>query len=262
MTLVKYILAFVCCSLTLPAVAQTETQIIFPEEEHQSQGWFDETDEMWDEIFEGDFPFEFHLLAHSGYQYSNLQTLNSALSAQGYTPNMNSNLWSAGGAMQFVAWNVIFEFDGQTALSTPVYSDKYFALLNTGNSFFNMGYQWRPWSWLRIYPIAGVGQSFAILNFSRRDVLPDFNSFLQEPGWRGNLAYNSMALNIGLGIEWENWFGRVGLRGGYIFHPLGENNWFVSTPSGDDDSINRLAPVAGGPSMRLDGPYLRFVVGF
>ncbi|MBF2052120.1 MAG: hypothetical protein IGS03_01495 [Candidatus Sericytochromatia bacterium] len=203
-------------------------------------------------------PIHFHMLFSGGYQNSNLSGLQQVLSDRGYR-NLGQDFWGGGGSVQMVAWNVVTEFEGMASLTMPVINDDYWLLATAGNTFFNLGYQFEPHPNLRIYPLVGLGLSFMDLQFVRRSVMPTFGEFLDNPLWSGNMANQIFALNLGLGLEWQGWLGRVGLRGGYIFHPIAGNWWTTNAP---DDNINRQLLLADGPSMRMDGPYLKLVIGF
>ena len=171
-----------------------------------------------------EFPVELHLLFNSGYQYSELSPLNTALQKQDYSP-LGPHLWSSGGAMQLVAWRMIYEFEGQMAIHAPISNSDYQARVLTGNSFFNIGYEFKPVNGLRIYPLIGLGASFLDLSFSQRSRLPSFDEFVSNPGWNGTINNSMFALNIGLGLELQGWLGTIGLRGGYVFHPIGSSGW-------------------------------------
>lgn len=203
-------------------------------------------------------PIHFHMLFHGGYQRSSLAGLQTALSDRGYS-SLSEDFWSGGGAFQMVAWNVVTEFEGSGAMTMPVINEQNWLMALAGNTFFNLGYQFEPHPNLRIYPLVGIGLSFMELQFMRRALAPTFGEFLDNPLWSGRMGNQIFALNLGLGLEWQGWLGRVGLRGGYLFHPVPGNWWTTSSPH---DNVNREILLADGPPMRMDGPYLRLVIGF
>lgn len=216
--------------------------------------------ELWFDSLEDDaeFPIGFHVLFNSGYQRSDLSPLNSALKKQGYTP-LGPDLWSSGGAMQLVAWHMIYEIEGQAAIHAPINNADYQSLAVTGNTFFNVGYEFKPIKGLRIYPVLGVGASVLDLYFVRRSRLPSFEEFVSNPGWSGAINNTMFALNVGLGLELQGWLGTLGLRGGYIFHPIGSSWWSNGT---SNNSTQNPILLPNGPEMALNGPYLKLVAGF
>lgn len=218
--------------------------------------WF----ENWEQKTE--FPFGFHVLFNSGYQRSDLSPLNTPLQKQGYN-TLGPDLWSSGGAMQLVAWHIIYEFDGQVAIHTPINNDDYQAMVVAGNTFFNVGYEFKPTKELRIYPLLGVGMSFLDLSFARRSRLPSFDEFVSNPGWNGTINNTMFALNMGMGLEFQSWLGTLGLRTGYIFHPIG-SSWWSNGSSNSNNTQNNSNPMllSNGPEMALNGPYLKLVMGF
>lgn len=178
--------------------------------------WFD----SWEEDTE--FPIGFHVLFNSGYQRSDLSPLNRELQKQGYSA-LGPDLWSTGGAMQLVAWHMIYEVEGQAAIHAPINNADYQALAIAGNTFFNVGYEFKPVKWFRVYPVLGIGASVLDLYFVRRGRLPSFDEFVANPGWNGAINNTMFALNVGLGLELQGWLGTLGLRGGYVFHPVGSS---------------------------------------
>lgn len=212
---------------------------------------------LWED--NNELPMGLHLFFNSGYQHSDLSPLNAALQKQNYSP-LGPNLWSSGGAMQLVAWRMIYEVEGQVAIHAPINNPDYQAMVMTGNSFFNVGYEFKPVKALRIYPLLGIGASFLDVSFTRRSRLPSFDEFLSNPGWNGKINNTLFALNVGVGLELQGWLGSVGLRGGYIFHPMGSSWW--GTGSSEDQNTKDPTLLSNGPEMALNGPYLKLVVGF
>lgn len=211
---------------------------------------------------EEDFPLGFHMLFSTGYQQSQMSALSQPLQEKGYGA-LNQNFWSFGGSFQMVLWNVIAEFEGQAGLSGPVSNDDFLALVSAGNTLFNLGYQFKPHKNLRIYPLVGMGASFVDMQFRRRSQLPDFDSFLSQPGWYGQMGNSVFALNLGLGLEFQGFLGTVGLRGGYLFHPFPSTWWTSSVPGTDSDDGNNLSTLLlDGPALTMNGPYLKLVMGF
>ncbi len=220
----------------------------------------EESEDAWfSRHLEGDLPFTFHLLFSGGYQRLALGPLNTRLQAQGYDAAPEDFL-SFGGSLQFSAWDVLTEFEGHVGTTLPVVNQDYWMAMSASQVFFNVGYQLRPVKQLRIYPIAGLGLAVMDLNFTRRTVLPTFDEFLTAPTRRGGLSHTAFALNLGVGLDWHwGWLGKVGLRAGMIWTPFA-GAW--STSSTPNDQINSNAPIASGPDLRPQGPYLRLNIGF
>jgi hypothetical protein len=222
--------------------------------------WIEDWIEDWQDGAKetSEFPLGLHVFFNSGYQHSELGPLNSALKKQGYT-SLGEDLWSSGGAMQLVAWHMIYEVEGQAAIHAPINNEDYQALAITGNTFFNVGYEFKPMKGLRIYPVLGVGASVLDLYFVRRSRLPSFDEFVSNPGWNGAINNTMFALNLGVGLELQGWLGTLGLRGGYIFHPIGSSWWSNGT---SNNSSQNPVLLPNGPEMALNGPYLKLVAGF
>lgn len=179
-------------------------------------------------------PLGGHLLFSPGYQHLNLQTLFSSLEKQNYSGISQENL-ALNGSLQFIFWHLLTEFEGGVNLSAPVANSDYWLQLMADTFFVNLGYEFRPLKNLSIYPLVGLGMSSVNLKFTRRNLLPDFDTFLAQPGWQGQLDNSLLAINLGLGIDWHwDWGITLGLRGGYVLTPLSGNGWSMSYPSGGE----------------------------
>lgn len=209
-----------------------------------------------------EFPFDLNLLFNIGYSRSELSGLNTALQAKGYSP-FGEHMLSMGGSMQFIAWNVMTEFEGNFGITAPSLNNDYFVNLTNGSLLLNLGYQFKPTPNLRIYPLVGIGAGLLDMSFTRRSLSPSFDEFLSNPGRQGRIGALLLALNAGVGLDWRwDWGFQVGLRGGYLWTP--PSNWWSMTDiySDSDNDNQRSYPVAGGPSISMSGPYLRMMIGF
>ncbi|PKL76864.1 MAG: hypothetical protein CVV27_08100 [Candidatus Melainabacteria bacterium HGW-Melainabacteria-1] len=207
-----------------------------------------------------DFPLDFNLLFSLGYSRTDLTALNSSMQAKGYLP-FSQDALSLGGSLQVVIHRVITEFEGNVALIAPSLNDNFTASLTTGSFLLNFGYQFRPVRNLSIYPLVGIGMGLMDLSFTRRNLQPSFDEFLDNPGRQGRIDNLTLALNAALGLDWRSdWGFQIGLRGGYLWS-LPSNWWSLTDVYSDEDS-NRSIPIAGGPSVSLSGPYLKVMMGF
>lgn len=209
-----------------------------------------------------DFPFDMNLLFYTNYRVQSLASLNQIMESKGYSAFSNNNL-SFGGAFQFEVWNVLTEFEANFGGSSPVANKDFWVNMNTGNMFLNLGYQFKPFKWLNIYPIAGLGISSLDMDFRSRNLFPSFDELISSPGRQSRVSNIAFATNVGLGIDWEtDWGGQIGIRGGYVWGPP-SNWWSVSNFAVDtDDDNSNSVPITGGPNIDLSGPYVRVMLGF
>ncbi len=221
-------------------------------------------EDPWDTLealTDEDWPIAFHALFSTGYQNTALPALSQALQERGYGA-INSDFWSAGGMFQIVAWNVVTEFEGQAGVNLPLTNDDFWAQVSAGNVFVNVGYQFKPLENLRIYPLVGIGASFVDVRFTRLVRVPDFDAFLDQPGWYGQMGNSALSFNLGLGMELQGWLGTLGLRAGYVWSPLPSAWWSTAVFNSDNDDNDQNALLLNGPGMAPQGPYLKLVFGF
>lgn len=229
-------------------------------------GKAEDTWDVLESLEDEEFPIAFHALFSTGYQQTDLPALSQALQDRGYGA-ISPDFWSAGGMFQTVAWNVIAEFEGQSGVNMPLLNDDFWAQVSAGNFFVNLGYQFKPLENLRIYPLVGIGASFVDVRFTRLARVYDFDAFLDQPGWYGQMNNTALSLNLGLGLELQGWLGTLGLRGGYVWSPIPSAWWSNSAFDTDNDDTSsardaRNALLLNGPGMAPQGPYLKLVFGF
>ncbi len=217
-------------------------------------------DEDWD------MPVDFGIYALGGWMRPDLSALNQKLTEQNFQPFARDQ-FSLGGGMQLGLGSLMTEFQGAINLSLPAVNSEYITSQSTGFGLFNLGFILRPTRDLRIYPLLGIGMGFVDLQFTQRNSVIDFDSFLKTPGRQGQISSFALLLNAGLGLDYyfrviEDFGFRLGLRGGWLWSPIQSNFWQVSNLFSNSDSNNSSLAVPGGPNVGMTGPYIQVLLGF
>jgi hypothetical protein len=215
-----------------------------------------------------EMPIELSVYTLGGWMRPDLEALNLKLSEQNFQ-TFNRDQFTLGGGFQLGLGHVLSEFQGGVNISLPAVNNEYITNQSTGFGLFNVGYIFRPTPDLRIYPILGIGMGFLDLQFTQRNNILDFDSFLKNPGRQGQISAFTLLLNAGLGLDYffhifEEWGFRLGIRGGWLWAPLSSNFWQVSNLFNDNNnnSNNNSLVVPGGPNIGLTGPYAYITLGF
>lgn len=200
-----------------------------------------------------------------GWQRPDLSTLNQKLSSQGFQ-GYGQDLFAVGGGFQLGVGNLLTEFQGWLNLSLPTVNAAYVTWQYASTGLFNLGYLFRPARGIRVYPLVGIGIGALDLQFSQRNPIPDFDSFLKNPGRQGKLSALMLVLHAGLGldVQWpifEDWGFRMGLRGGWLWTPVPGNFWQVGDLFRSEDSNSNIS-IPGGPAVAMTGPYAHLSLGF
>lgn len=211
------------------------------------------------DFLNAELPITFHVMFSSGYQRVPMGTLASRLDSQGYS-SLPQDFLTFGASVQMQAWDLMTEFEGLAGIAWPLSHPDNWLNMTANQTFFNLGYRFRPTEQLSIYPLVGLGVSMLELNFVRTVVPTDFDEVLAMPAQQGQLNHRAVALNLGLGIDWHwgNW-GQLGLRGGIIWLPIA-GAWTIS--ASPNDRFNRRAAIANGPELGHIAPYLSLNIGF
>jgi len=217
-------------------------------------------DEDWD------MPVDFGIYTLGGWMRPDLSALNQKLGEQNFQPFARDQ-FSLGGGMQLGFGSLMTEFQGAINLSLPAVNSEYITSQSTGFGLFNLGFILRPTRDLRIYPLLGVGMGFVDLQFTQRNSVMDFDSFLKTPGRQGQISSFTLLLNAGLGLDYyfrfiDDFGFRLGLRGGWLWSPIQSNFWQVSNLFSNSDSNNSSLAVPGGPNVGMTGPYIQVLLGF
>lgn len=131
--------------------------------------------------------------------------------------------------------------------------------LNGGYALFRVGYKVVVQEGFELSPTFGIGAAGMQLSIRGRSA-PTFNDILSAPGRSSTLANASFMLDLGaqangrieIGTKDPNERGGVlvGMSAGYLFAPA-TSNW----------QLDGLNSVAGGPTVKMQGVYVRLSVG-
>ena len=191
-----------------------------------------------------------------GVQRADIDRLNNALFASGL-PAFSQTFLTLGGGGFAVRNRFLIGGEGHGLIqSSETTADGVFRTgVTAGFGLFDLGYQvWRSGRFA-VYPMVGIGGGGISLRIRERATV-DFDDLLDDPRRGVTVTGAGMLLSASLGADLLIPVGParrggflVGVQGGYTFFPL-EAAWFAD---GSD--------VAGGPDVRLTGPWLRVTVG-
>lgn len=212
-----------------------------------------------------DMPFDMGIYMLMGWQRPDFNALIQRLSSQGFQ-GYSQDLFAVGGGLNLGFGSLLTEMQGWVNLSLPVVNTEYITWSYASTGLLNLGYLFRPARGIRLYPVLGIGMGILDLQFSQRNPVLDFDSFLKNPGRQGRLSSLMLVLHAGLGIDaqWpmlDNWGLRMGLRGGWLWTPVPSSFWQVDNLFVDDGNSGTIL-IPGGPAVGMTGPYLHLSFGF
>lgn len=197
---------------------------------------------------------------HLGYLQLDLADLNRALNSAGY-PSLDEGFFTIGGSGYEVRDRFVGggEFHGVLGRQKNTTGGTY-TLSATGTfGLLRAGYVVHRSARLDVFPMLGLGFGTMSLKIAQRNALA-FDDVLADPRRSATLTNVSFLLDASIHLDWRfhvrqrepNRDGGVvvGVQGGYSLSPW-TSSW----------KLDGLNSVAGGPGMRLRGPYVRISIG-
>lgn len=196
----------------------------------------------------------------AGYMGLDLNGLNKSLSDASY-PSLDSNFVTLGGAGYGNQGRFLIGGEGHAILgSEKTTSDGSFEIsAGGGYGLFRIGYMAYSRANLDVFPTIGIGGGSMSVSIKERSA-PTFDQVLENPSRSSELSNGmflldlSLAANYRIPVPIDDGEGEggplLGLQVGYTFSP--------GNPSWELDGLNK---VAGGPSLQIEGAYIRVSLG-
>jgi hypothetical protein len=191
-----------------------------------------------------------------GAQALDLDELNASLVAHGY-PNLSDGFvtlalggWGSHGP-------VVLGLEGAGYIEDEedILNGARRAALTGGYGLFRFGYSVRAMDDIDVVPLIGIGGGAMRLALTEHSA-PTFDEVLDDPGRSSQLTTGMFLLDASLAVHYrftDRGDGRgflVGLQGGYLWAPT-DASW----------KLEDANDVAGGPELRVQGPYVRLQLG-
>jgi opacity protein-like surface antigen len=194
-----------------------------------------------------------------GYLRLDLDDLDSALDGAAL-PSIGEDFLTMGGAGFASRGRFLFGGEGHAVLGAGETTAGGGRQLNVsgGYGMFRVGYLVLTGDAFDVYPLFGLGGGAMSLKIAER-FAPTFDQVIADPETSSVLSNAQFVLDVGLGASYritmsgrENRFGGIllGVHAGYSFAPA-QSAW----------SLDGTNDVAGGPDLRIQGPYVRLSVG-
>jgi len=191
-----------------------------------------------------------------GVHALDLGPLNDRLAAQGI-PTFSNRFVTLGFGGHRERGRLLIGGEGHGLLEQSETAGAFQRKLSGGYGFFDLGWMLARSPAVRAYTLLGVGAGGMNLKTTER-ALPSFDDVLAEPRRGSDLAVGNLLVQFGAGAEYIQRLspdaerGRglaLGVRAGYVLAPW-KSEWNLGG-----------SEVPGGPSLGLDGFYLRFSLG-
>jgi len=194
-----------------------------------------------------------------GFIRLQLEDLNSDLAGAGY-PSFDRDLLTLGGGGYGSHGRFLIGGEGHALLGGGKTTTDGARRLSVGGGYglFRVGYVAFSARGLDVFPLLGIGGGGMGVSIAERSA-PTFGDILSDPERAANLSTRMFLMDvavvanyrIALNDEDDDPGGfLIGLQAGYTFAP-GSTSWTL-------DEINN---VAGGPSLQVEGPYVRLSLG-
>lgn len=195
----------------------------------------------------------------AGYQRLNLRGLNRDLRAAGL-PAMDRHYLTLGGAGLGTRGRFVIGGEGHALLGGNETTPGGARQLSTSGGFglFRVGFLAISGDAFDLYPMLGIGGGAMSLKIVERDA-PTFDEVLTDPERSSSLDTGMFLLDVSLSANYRVVLGEredgvggilLGVQAGYTFAP-GSSSWKL-------DGINS---VADGPTLQIEGPYIRLSIG-
>ena len=194
-----------------------------------------------------------------GYLRLDLDDLSSALDGAAL-PSMSEDFLTLGGSGFAARGKFLIGGEGHAVLGTGETTGDGGRRLNVsgGYGMFRVGYLVYTRDALDVYPLFGIGGGGMSLKIAER-FAPTFDQVIADPETSSTLSTALFVLDVGVGASYRITMGQrengvggilVGFQTGYSFAPA-QSAW----------SLDGTNDVAGGPDLRIQGPYVRVSIG-
>lgn len=195
-----------------------------------------------------------------GYMGLDLSNLNATLVASDL-PQLNDQYLTLGGGGygEIGRWMIGGEGAGLVGQHRATTSGSYDVSLDGGFGMFRMGYNITPHRTFDIFPSIGLGGAGMQLQMRGRSA-PTFGEVLADPGRSSRMTTGGFLLGVGVDGNYRLVFGEAptGEQGGML---IGVSTGYVFQPATTDWHLDGLNSVAGGPTVKVEGFYVRFSIG-
>ncbi len=192
----------------------------------------------------------------AGGHILSISSLNTRLANRGY-PKFSSTFTSFGGGGHAVISNFIIGGEGHGIIGSDQTNDKSTLSLSAGYGLVDFGYLMYSKGGLSVYPLVGFGGAGLSLNISQRQI-PTFDEVLDSLKGHVELSTGSFLLHFAIGVDYLLSFGKQeDSRGGLL---IGLRIGATFTPVAGDWKFDEIK-VANGPSVGINGVYLRLMFG-
>jgi len=194
-----------------------------------------------------------------GYMRLSLDDLNTPLAGAGL-PSMDEDFLTLGGAGYGARGRFLIGGEGHALLgrteTTPGGARQ--LTVSGGYGMFRVGYLAVTRDAFDVYPLFGIGGGGMSLKIAERGA-PTFDQVIADPETSSTLATAMFVLDVAAAANFRITMGEnedgvggfvLGVQAGYSFSPA-QSGW---TLDGTND-------VAGGPDLRIQGPYVRLSIG-
>jgi len=194
-----------------------------------------------------------------GYMRLSMDDLNTAL-AGGGLPSMDEDHLTLGGAGYGARGRFLIGGEGHALLGRreTTAGGARQVTVSGGYGMFRIGYLAVTRDAFDIYPLFGIGGGGMSLMIAERSA-PTFDQVIADPETSSTLASAMFVLDVAAGANFRITLGDnedgvggilLGVQAGYSFSPA-QSGW---TLDGTND-------VAGGPDLKIQGPYVRLSIG-
>jgi len=189
-----------------------------------------------------------------------LGDLNSSLLAAGL-PQLEEKYLTLGGAGFGEIGRFMIGGEGAGLIgqhrSTP--SGSYDVSLDGGYGLFRIGYNVVSRGGLDVYPTLGIGGAGTQLEIRGRSA-PTFGEVVTDPARSSRLTNGGFLLGLGIDADYRITLGTTptGEHGGML---IGISTGYIFCPQASDWTLDGMNSVAGGPSVKVEGFYVRMSIG-
>jgi hypothetical protein len=195
----------------------------------------------------------------AGYQRLGLRGLNRDLGNAGY-PALERHYLTLGGAGLGTRGRFLIGGEGHALLGGNETTAGGALQLSTSGGFglFRVGYLAVSSATFDLYPLLGIGGGGMGLKIIERDA-PTFDEVLADPGRSSSLDTGMFLLDVSLAANY-----RIDMRegddgpGGFL---LGVHVGYTFAPGDTSWKLDGINSVAGGPTLQIEGPYVRVSIG-
>lgn len=195
-----------------------------------------------------------------GYMGLDLGDLNATLVAAGL-PKLDDQYLTIGGAGfgEIGRFLIGGEGAGLIGQHRTTSNGSYDVSLDGGFGMFRIGYNVVAHRGFDLYPTLGIGGAGMQLEIRGRSA-PTFGEVIADPARSSRMSSGGFLLGVGIDGNFRIAFGEkpTGERGGMV---VGLSTGYMFQPYSSDWTLDGLNSVAGGPTVKVEGFYLRLSIG-